>query len=72
MSVRPSKTLIRLGGRRTDLSPRWAHSHIVGFVMSFRLIWRNKKLNFAILIEEKGILFCTYNNVIALHILYHK
>ena len=46
--MRTAKTLIRLGGcslwsdwadAQADLSLRWAHSHLVGFVMS-RLIWR--------------------------------
>ena len=32
--MRTAKTQVRLGGgRQADLSLRWAHSHIVGFVM---------------------------------------
>ena len=33
--MRTAKTLIRLGGYwQADLSLRWVHNHIVGFVMS--------------------------------------
>ena len=55
--MRTAKTLIRLGGCQADLSLRWAHSHIVGFVVRrlkcFRLV--------SDLIDQHGNLY-TFDN----------
>ena len=55
--MRTAKTLTRLGGSQADLSLRWAHTHFVGFDMSWLICYHAL---FHSSHPEQVLMFCRY------------